>query len=264
MSRKKVTIDGNEATTYSAHKVSEVIAIYPITPSSPMGELADQWSSEGRTNIWGTIPQVTEMQSEGGASGAVHGALQRGALTTTFTASQVLLLMLPNMFKIAGELTPTVFNVSAGRMGGHPSRLCREHARYVPGICAHRTHLAVRGDEVAQATRKRQEAVRHNPFQLLLLVVRRKVHGPGKTGLRIPHGLKHTVGSNRERLEGMEPRQLLHTAAPRNAEDRDLVCLARGEREAARAHREPAREGIHAVDRQGIGLVLIKKTGSLG
>ncbi|MCK4550148.1 MAG: pyruvate synthase, partial [Candidatus Krumholzibacteria bacterium] len=99
MSKKMVTIDGNEATTYSAHKLNEVCAIYPITPSSTMGEFADQWSADGRTNIWGTIPSVTEMQSEGGAAAAVHGALQRGALTTTFTASQGLLLMIPSMFK---------------------------------------------------------------------------------------------------------------------------------------------------------------------
>ena len=103
MNRKIVTIDGNDATTFSAHKTNEVIAIYPITPSSVMGELADKWSAQGKRNIWGSIPQVTEMQSEGGAAGAVHGALQRGALTTTFTASQGLLLMIPNMFKIAGE-----------------------------------------------------------------------------------------------------------------------------------------------------------------
>ncbi len=128
MSRKIVTIDGNEATTYSAHKVNEVIAIYPITPSSPMGELADKWSSEGRKNIWGTIPQVTEMQSEGGASGAVHGSLQRGGLTTTFTASQGLLLMIPNMFKIAGELTPTVFNVSARTVATHALSIFGDHS----------------------------------------------------------------------------------------------------------------------------------------
>ena len=108
-----VTIDGNEAAAYVAHKLNEVIAIYPITPSSGMGELADQWSSEGRTNLWGTVPMVVEMQSEGGAAGAVHGALQSGALTTTFTASQGFLLMLPNMYKIAGELTPCVFHVTA-------------------------------------------------------------------------------------------------------------------------------------------------------
>ena len=111
--RKMVTIDGNEAAAYVAHKVNEVIAIYPITPSSPMGEHADAYSAAGQTNIWGTVPLVVEMQAEGGAAGAVHGALQTGALTTTFTASQGLLLMLPNMYKIAGELTPTVFHVSA-------------------------------------------------------------------------------------------------------------------------------------------------------
>ncbi|MFH1359965.1 MAG: pyruvate:ferredoxin (flavodoxin) oxidoreductase [Candidatus Omnitrophota bacterium] len=113
MERKKVTIDGNEAAAYVAHKVSEVIAIYPITPSSSMGEWADAWSAQGRTNLWGTVPFVQEMQSEGGASGAIHGAAQTGALTTTFTASQGLLLMIPNMYKIAGELTSTVFHVSA-------------------------------------------------------------------------------------------------------------------------------------------------------
>ena len=113
MKRKKITIDGNEAAAYVAHKINEVIAIYPITPSSNMGEWADEFSANGRKNIWGTVPTVTEMQSEGGAAGAVHGALQTGALSTTFTASQGLLLMVPNMFKIAGELTSTVFHVSA-------------------------------------------------------------------------------------------------------------------------------------------------------
>jgi pyruvate-ferredoxin/flavodoxin oxidoreductase len=108
-----VTLDANEAVATVAHAVSEVIAIYPITPSSPMGEWADEWSAKGRKNIWGTTPLVVEMQSEGGAAGAVHGALQTGALTTTFTASQGLLLMIPNMYKIAGELTSTVFHVSA-------------------------------------------------------------------------------------------------------------------------------------------------------
>ncbi|HTR82555.1 MAG TPA: pyruvate:ferredoxin (flavodoxin) oxidoreductase [Bacteroidota bacterium] len=111
--REMVTIDGNEAAAYVAHKTNEVIAIYPITPSSGMGEWCDQWSAEGKKNIWGTVPLVAELQSEGGASGAVHGALQTGSLTTTFTASQGLLLMIPNMYKIAGELTSTVFHVSA-------------------------------------------------------------------------------------------------------------------------------------------------------
>ncbi|CAG0982054.1 partial pyruvate-ferredoxin/flavodoxin oxidoreductase, partial [Anaerolineae bacterium] len=113
MPRVQVTLDANEAAAYIAHQVSEVIAIYPITPSSPMGEWADQWSSEGRKNIWGTTPLVVEMQSEAGAAGAVHGALQTGSLTTTFTASQGLLLMIPNMYKIAGELTSAVFHVTA-------------------------------------------------------------------------------------------------------------------------------------------------------
>ncbi|HSR30595.1 MAG TPA: pyruvate:ferredoxin (flavodoxin) oxidoreductase, partial [Anaerolineae bacterium] len=111
--RKMVTVEGNEAAAYVAHKVNEVIAIYPITPSSSMCEYSDAFSATGETNIWGTVPLVVEMQSEGGAAGAVHGALQTGALTTTFTASQGLLLMIPNMYKIAGELTSTVFHVSA-------------------------------------------------------------------------------------------------------------------------------------------------------
>ncbi|MCE2833714.1 MAG: hypothetical protein LW694_04980, partial [Chitinophagaceae bacterium] len=97
------TMDGNEATAYIAYRVNEVCAIYPITPSSTMAELADEWSSKGLRNIWGNIPDVIEMQSEGGAAGTVHGALQTGSLTTTFTASQGLMLMLPNMYKIAGE-----------------------------------------------------------------------------------------------------------------------------------------------------------------
>ena len=109
----KLTIDGNQAAATVAHKLNEVIAIYPITPASPMGEAADEWSSRGQTNLWGTVPEIIEMQSEAGAAGAIHGALQAGALTTTFTASQGLLLMLPNMYKIAGELTPTVFHIAA-------------------------------------------------------------------------------------------------------------------------------------------------------
>ncbi|PIE83394.1 MAG: pyruvate:ferredoxin (flavodoxin) oxidoreductase [Candidatus Contendobacter odensis] len=111
--RQVTTIDGNEAAAYVAYRVSEVCAIYPITPSSTMGELADQWSSEGIKNIWGSVPMVVEMQSEAGAAGAAHGALQTGALTTTFTASQGLMLMIPNMYKIAGELTSAVFHVAA-------------------------------------------------------------------------------------------------------------------------------------------------------
>ena len=128
MKRKMVTIDGNEAAAYVAHKLSEVIAIYPITPSSNMGEWADEWSAAGRKNLWGTVPSVTEMQSEGGASGAIHGALQTGALSTTFTASQGLLLMIPNMFKIAGELTSTVFHVSARSLAAQALSIFGDHS----------------------------------------------------------------------------------------------------------------------------------------
>ena len=127
MKRQMVTIDGNEAAAYVAFRTNEVIAIYPITPSSPMGEWSDAWAAEGLRNIWGTIPSVTEMQSEGGAAGAVHGALQTGALTTTFTASQGLLLMIPNMFKIAGELTSTVFHVSARTVATHALSIFGDH-----------------------------------------------------------------------------------------------------------------------------------------
>ena len=128
MSRAIATIDGNEAVASVAHRINEVIAIYPITPSSPMGEWADQWASEGKPNIWGTIPLVVEMQSEGGAAGAVHGALQTGALTTTFTASQGLLLMIPNMYKIAGELTATVFHVAARSLAAQALSIFGDHS----------------------------------------------------------------------------------------------------------------------------------------
>ena len=126
--RKFKTMDANEAVAYVAYRVNEVIAIYPITPSSPMGEWADQWASEGLQNVWGTIPQVVEMQSEGGAAGAVHGALQTGSLATTFTASQGLLLMVPNMNKIAGELTPTAFHVSARTLATHALSIFGDHS----------------------------------------------------------------------------------------------------------------------------------------
>jgi pyruvate-ferredoxin/flavodoxin oxidoreductase len=128
MKKQTANIDGNEATAYVAHKVSEVIAIYPITPSSTMGEFADEWSAKKRPNLWGTIPLVIEMQSEGGAAGAVHGALQAGALSTTFTASQGLLLMIPNMYKIAGELTSTVFHVSARSLAVHALSIFGDHS----------------------------------------------------------------------------------------------------------------------------------------
>ncbi len=125
--RRLVTMDGNEAVASVAHRINEVIAIYPITPSSNMGEWADEWSAKGMKNIWGTVPSVTEMQSEAGAAGAVHGALQAGALTTTFTASQGLLLMIPNMYKIAGELTAFCMHVSARTLASHALSIFGDH-----------------------------------------------------------------------------------------------------------------------------------------
>ncbi len=127
-SRRMVTMDGNEAVASVAHRINEVIAIYPITPSSNMGEWADEWAAKGRKNIWGSVPNVTEMQSEGGASGAVHGALQAGALTTTFTASQGLLLMIPNLYKIAGELTSMAMHVTARTLATHALSIFGDHS----------------------------------------------------------------------------------------------------------------------------------------
>lgn len=128
MSKKLTAMDGNTAVSHVAHATNEVIAIYPITPSSTMGEICDAKSAKGEKNIWGNVPVVSELQSEGGASGAVHGALAAGALTTTFTASQGLLLMIPNMFKIAGELTPTVFHVSARAIATHALSIFGDHS----------------------------------------------------------------------------------------------------------------------------------------
>ncbi|MFV0607041.1 MAG: pyruvate:ferredoxin (flavodoxin) oxidoreductase [Niabella sp.] len=129
MSEIKIkTIDGNEAAAYIAYRVNEVCAIYPITPSSPMAEFCDEWSAQGMKNIWDSVPDVIEMQSEGGAAGAVHGALQAGALTTTFTASQGLMLMLPNMYKIAGELTSTVFQVAARSLAAQGLSIFGDHS----------------------------------------------------------------------------------------------------------------------------------------
>jgi pyruvate-ferredoxin/flavodoxin oxidoreductase len=128
MSSRSITVDGNEAVTSVAHRVSEVIAIYPITPASPMGELSDEWSAAGRKNIWGLVPSVVEMQSEAGAAGAVHGALQAGSLSTTFTASQGLLLMIPNLYKIAGELTPFAMHVAARTLATHALSIFGDHS----------------------------------------------------------------------------------------------------------------------------------------
>ena len=128
MTENTAILDGNEAAASVAYRLNEVIAIYPITPASPMGEWADQWKEEGRQNIWGAVPTVIEMQSEGGAAGALHGALQAGALGTTFTASQGLLLMIPNMYKIAGELTPTVVHVAARALATHALSIFGDHS----------------------------------------------------------------------------------------------------------------------------------------
>jgi pyruvate-ferredoxin/flavodoxin oxidoreductase len=128
MQHSNITIDGNEAAASVAHALSEVIAIYPITPSTAMGELADAWSAQGKVNLWGTVPQVVEMQSEGGAAGALHGALQAGTLITTFTASQGLLLMIPNMYKMAGELSPAVFHVAARSLAAQGLSIFGDHS----------------------------------------------------------------------------------------------------------------------------------------
>ena len=122
------TLDGNTAVAHVAYRINDVCAIYPITPSSTMAELADEWAAEGRTNMWGTVPLIQEMQAEGGAAGAVHGSLQAGALTTTFTASQGLLLMMPNMFKIAGELTSCVFHVAARAIATQALSIFGDHS----------------------------------------------------------------------------------------------------------------------------------------
>src|SRR6266568_6561091 len=122
------TLDASQAVASVAYRLSEVIAIYPITPSSNMGEHSDEWAAHGLPNIWGTVPQVSEMQSEAGAAGAVHGAIQAGALSTTFTASQGLLLMIPNMFKIAGELTPFVMHVTARTLATHALSIFGDHS----------------------------------------------------------------------------------------------------------------------------------------
>src|SRR4026209_1810949 len=124
----RATIDGNEAAASVAYRLSEVCCIYPITPSSTMAELADEWSSQRRPNVWGPVPAGVEMQGEGGAAGALHGALQGGALSTTFTASQGLLLLIPNMYKIAGELTSTVFHVAARSLAAQGLSIFGDHS----------------------------------------------------------------------------------------------------------------------------------------
>src|ERR1039457_6664843 len=124
----RATVDGNEAAASVAYRLNEVCCIYPTTPPSPMAEWADEWPSQGRRNVWGSVPSVMEMQSEGGAAGALHGALQGGALATTFTSSQGLLLMIPNMYKIAGELTPVVVHVAARSLAAQGLSIFGDHS----------------------------------------------------------------------------------------------------------------------------------------
>jgi len=147
--RRMVTLDGNEATASVAHRLNEVIAIYPITPSSNMGEWADEWSAQGRKNIWGTVPSVVEMQSEAGAAGAVHGALQAGSLSTSFTASQGLLLFIPIMYKIAGELTPFVLHVTARTIATHALSIFGDHQDVM--ACRQTGFAMLSSDSVQQA-----------------------------------------------------------------------------------------------------------------
>src|SRR6476469_8776491 len=128
LSGRRIMVDRNEAAASVAYRASETIAIYPITPSSPMAEVCDEWASRKRLNLWGAVPELAEMQSEAGAAGAVHGALQTGALSTTFTASQGLLLMIPNMYKIAGELTPFVLHVAARSIAAHALSIFGDHS----------------------------------------------------------------------------------------------------------------------------------------
>ncbi|MDX1382024.1 MAG: pyruvate:ferredoxin (flavodoxin) oxidoreductase, partial [Thermoanaerobaculia bacterium] len=150
MSPRQILVDGNEAVARIAHFLSEVVAIYPITPASPMGELADEWSRQGRTNAWGTVPRVVEMQSEGGAAGALHGAVQAGALTTTFTASQGLLLMIPDMYKMAGELSPAVIHVAARSVATHALSIFCDHSDVMAARATGWAMLASAGVEEAQ------------------------------------------------------------------------------------------------------------------
>ena len=150
MTKKKkfITCDGNYAAAHMSYMFSEVACIYPITPSSPMGEHAELFSSKGKKNIWDNIPRIVEMQSEGGAAGAVHGSLQAGALTTTFTASRGLLLMIPNMYKIAGELLPAVFHVSARSLASNALSIFGDHQDVMAARTTGFAMLTVIGDLV--------------------------------------------------------------------------------------------------------------------
>lgn len=208
MNKPETTIiDGNEAAAWVAHLTNEVIAIYPITPSSGMGELADQWSSEGRTNHWGTVPNVTEMQSEGGAAGVIHGALQAGSLATTFTASQGLLLMIPNMYKIAGELTPTVFHVAARTVATHALSIFCDHSDV---MAARTTGFGILASgsvqEVMDMALISQAATLKGRIPLIHMF----------DGFRTSHELNRVALHESETIEAMIPRSLVQAHRDRS------------------------------------------------
>lgn len=194
------TIDGNEAAAYIAYRVNEVCAIYPITPSSTMAELADEWSAKGIKNIWGNIPDVMEMQSEAGAAGTVHGALQTGSLTTTFTASQGLMLMLPNMYKIAGELTPTVFHVAARSLAAQGLSIFGDHQDV---MAARTTGFAMLGSASVQEA---------HDFALIAQVATLKSRIPIVhffDGFRTSHEVNKLELLSNEQIKSMLPDELI-------------------------------------------------------
>ena len=200
MSHERITVDGNEAVARVAHLGHEVISIYPITPASPMGELADAWSARGRTNLWGQVPQVVEMQSEGGAAGAVHGALQAGALTTTFTASQGLLLMIPNLYKIAGELTPFCLHVAARTVATHALSI----------FCDHSDVMAARGTGFAMlCSGSVQEAQDFAAVAQLATLASRVPFLHFFDGFRTSHEIQTIEALDPEHLRALLPAELI-------------------------------------------------------
>jgi pyruvate-ferredoxin/flavodoxin oxidoreductase len=208
------TIDGNEAAAYVAYRVNEVCAIYPITPSSGMAELCDEWASKGIKNIWGNIPDVIEMQSEGGAAGTVHGALQTGSLTTTFTASQGLMLMLPNMYKIAGELTPAVFHVAARSLAAQGLSIFGDHQDV---MAARTTGFAILGSASVQEA---------HDFALIAQVASLKSRIPFMhffDGFRTSHEVNKLEMLNDEQIKSMIPDELVIAHRKRGLESRTPI-----------------------------------------
>src|SRR5690349_3858651 len=197
----RATLDGNEAAVSVAYRCNEVCCIYPITPSSTMAELADEWSSHGRTNIWGTVPGVVEMQSEGGAAGALHGALQTGALATTFTASQGLLLMIPNMYKIAGELTSSVIHVAARSLATHGLSIFGDHSDVMAARATGWAMLASNSPQEAQDLALIAHlATLHSRVPFLHFF----------DGFRTSHEVAKLEPLDKETLRSMTPEELVH------------------------------------------------------